>query len=238
MTATPLLHPLRTTMVCGRENGFSGTGDSGPGFSGPGPVTHLWEFSGRVIDRRFTTDTSGNGVKWAFCGSCFCFSQRGLACLSGNRFCFKAWNCLPNVSTSTLLDLQHSVRLQIRTLGLFNHVVSTSSRRLDHKLSCYTHVQVRNVGYCFDNAGKLVTWNSDKQHPFTRFQMITRSLKTNQLRYCNTEECGGKGFVSRHSMTERVMYLKKVYKALVKDVLFLACLWKHEHHFVIFLCTC
>ena len=33
-------------------------------------------------------DTTGNGVKWAFCGSCFCFSQLGFSFWRANRFCF------------------------------------------------------------------------------------------------------------------------------------------------------
>ena len=38
---------------------------------------------------------------------------------------------------------------------------------------------------CFDNAGKLVTWISRKQNPFTRFKMITQLIKDKKI------SCGG-----------------------------------------------
>ena len=78
--------------------------------------THMYFVYLKVIVRRFTTDTTGNGVKWVFWGSCFCFSQLRRSCFRANRFCFKTWNSLPKVSSSTLHDLPHSVGLQTRTL--------------------------------------------------------------------------------------------------------------------------
>ena len=81
---------------------------------------------------------------------------------------------------------------------------------------------------CFDNTAKIVTWVSHKQKPFARFQIISQQLiKEKKIR------CGAAmlksvetRFASRHGMTERVMHQKKVYKALVKDELFLEWLRK------------
>jgi hypothetical protein len=67
-------------------------------------------------DRRRDHSTV-NGVKWAFCGSCFRFSQFGLSCFRVNRFCLKHGIVFQMYPFSTLLHLQHSARLQIRTLS-------------------------------------------------------------------------------------------------------------------------
>ncbi len=48
------------------------------------------------------------------------------------------------------------------------------------------------------------------------------------MQRCHAEECGGKGVASRHSMMERVIHHKKVYKALAKDELLLAWLRKQR----------
>ncbi len=66
---------------------------------------------------------------------------------------------------------------------------------------------------CFDNTAKIVNF-SRNQKPFTRFQMIAQQdIKEKKVR------CGAAmlksvetRFVSRHTVTERVMHYKKVYK--------------------------
>ena len=82
---------------------------------------------------------------------------------------------------------------------------------------------------CFDNTAKIVTWVSRKQKPFTRFQMIVQQLIKEKKIRCDTAMLKSveTRFASRHGMTERVMHQKKVYKALVKDELFLEWIRKH-----------
>jgi hypothetical protein len=76
---------------------------------------------------------------------------------------------------------------------------------------------------CFDNVAKVVTWISRKGNPFTRHQTIDQDFVTE-----NKIDCGvailksvETRFESQVSMTERVLLQKKVFKALVKDELFL-----------------
>ena len=81
---------------------------------------------------------------------------------------------------------------------------------------------------CFDNTTKIVIWVSRKQKPFVRFQMIAQELIKEKKIRCGVAMLKSveTRFASRHGMTERVMHKKKVYKALVKDELFLEWLWK------------
>jgi hypothetical protein len=81
---------------------------------------------------------------------------------------------------------------------------------------------------CFDNTAKIVTWVSRKQEPFARFQMIAQQLIKEKTIPCGAAMLKSveTRFASRHGMTGRVMHQKKVYKALVKDELFLEWLRK------------
>ena len=89
------------------------------------------------------------------------------------------------------------------------------------------HIKEIGVGRVFV---KIVTWVSHKQKPFARFQMITLQLiKEKKIRCGDTMlKSVETRFVSSHGMTERVMHQKKVYKALVKDELFLQWLRKQS----------
>ena len=83
---------------------------------------------------------------------------------------------------------------------------------------------------CFDNVAKIVNWISRKQKAFARFQFIVKQLITDKKISCDVAilKSVETRFVSRHSMTERVIHHKKVYKALAKDELLLAWLRKQR----------
>jgi hypothetical protein len=76
----------------------------------------------KVIGKQFATGTVVNGVKWAFCGSCFCFSQLGFSILRANRFRFKGWNCRATVAAlnftrfTTLYTISNSFRFKTETI--------------------------------------------------------------------------------------------------------------------------
>ena len=76
----------------------------------------------------------------------------------------------------------------------------------------------------FDNVAKVVTCISRKQKPFARFQFIAKQLIAEKKISCGDAilKSVETRFASRHSMTERVMHHKKVYKQFAKDEHFLA----------------
>ncbi len=81
---------------------------------------------------------------------------------------------------------------------------------------------------CFDNVAKVVTWISRKGNPFARHQTIAQDFITEKKIVCGAVMLKSveTRFASQVSMTERVLQQKKVFKALVKDALFLKWLAK------------
>jgi hypothetical protein len=76
---------------------------------------------------------------------------------------------------------------------------------------------------CFDNVVKVVTWISRKENAFARHQTIAQDFIAKKKIDCGAAMLKSveTRFASQVSMTERVLYQKEVFKALVKDALFL-----------------
>jgi hypothetical protein len=66
---------------------------------------------------------------------------------------------------------------------------------------------LKNVGDCFDNVAKVVTWISRKGNPFVRHQTIAQDFITEKKIDCGAVMLKSveTRFVSQLSMTERVL---------------------------------
>ena len=74
--------------------------------------------------------------------------------------------------------------------------------------------------FCFDkqNSAKVVNWISRKEKSFTRFHFITKQLIEEKQISCDTAilKSVETRFVSRHSMTERVIHTRMSTSSLPK----------------------
>ena len=83
---------------------------------------------------------------------------------------------------------------------------------------------------CFDQLGKVITWVSRKQKPYARFQVIAKGFIDEGKLKCGAAMLKSveTRFASRHSMTERFLAQRGVYKALLKDGPFIVWLGKQK----------